>query len=107
MNPETLSVNNALVETPVILSPIESYVRSYAAFNAGAAGAYLHFMNAGTTAAAVAGAIIATVYVPAGGGANLSGLEWRFPAGIAIAASASASALTAPTNSIVVTVGRG
>lgn len=107
MNPETLSVNNALVETPVILSPIESYVRSYAAFNAGAAGAYLHFMNAGSTGAAIAGAIVATVFVPAGGGANLSCLQWRFPSGIAIAASSSASALSAPTNSIVVTVGRG
>lgn len=107
MNPETLSVNNALTETPSVLSPIESYVRSYAAFNAGAAGVYLHFMNANSTATAVAGAIVATVLVPAGGGANLSCLQWRFPTGISIAASASASALTAPSNSIVVTVGRG
>ena len=107
MNPETLYVNSGLTETAVVLSPIENYVRSYAAFNSGATGAFLHFMNASSTATAVAGAIVATVFVPAGGGANLSGLQWRFPTGIAVAASSSASALSAPTNSIVVTIGRG
>lgn len=105
--PETLYVNSALTEAPVMLSQIENYVRSYAAFNAGAAGAYLHFMNASNSTAAVASAIIATVFVPAGGGANLSDLQWRFPAGIYVAASSSASTLSAPTNSIVVTIGRG
>lgn len=107
MNPEQLTRSAALTETPVVVTQIPNFVRSYAAFNAGAAGAYLHFMDASTSAAAVAGAIVATVFVPAGGGANLSGLQWRFVNGIYIAASSSATTLSAPTNSIVVNVGRG
>lgn len=102
--PETLSVTAELTDTVVLLSAIPSFVRSYAAFNAGATGVYLHFMDSAT---AVEGYIAATVYVPAGGGANLSGLQWRFPTGIAIAASSTADAIDAPSNSIVVTVGRG
>lgn len=107
MNPETLTRSAALTETPVVVCQIPGFVQSYAAFNAGAAGAYLHFMDAATSAAAVAGAIVATVFVPAGGGANLACLQWRFLNGIYIAASSSATALSAPTNSIVVNVGRG
>jgi hypothetical protein len=88
----------------VLLSAIPSFVRSYAAFNAGASGVYLHFMDVATEAE---GTILATVYVPAGGGANLSGLQWRFPTGIAIAASGSQDVVDAPSNAITVTVGRG
>lgn len=105
--PETLHRTAALTETPVAVTQITNFVRSYAAFNAGATGAYLHFMDAATSTAAVAGAIVATVFVPAGGGANLAGLQWRFINGIYIAASSSATALSAPTNSIIVNVGRG
>lgn len=108
MNPEQLTRSAALTETPVVVTQIPNFVRSYAAFNAGAAGAYLHFMDAnGGTVVAAAGNIVATVFVPAGGGANLSGLQWRFVNGIYIAASSSATTLSAPTNSIVVNVGRG
>lgn len=104
---EVLYVNSGLTETPVVVTSIPNYVRSYAAFNAGSSGVYLHLMNASTTGAAVAGAIIATIFVPAGGGANLSGLQWGFTTGIAIAASSSASSISAPANSIVVNLGRG
>lgn len=101
---EVVSVTPALTETAVLISGIPNQVRSYAAFNGGATGVYLHFMDMATAAV---GTILATVFVPPGSGANLSCLQWRFPTGIAIAASASASSVTAPANSIVVTVGRG
>jgi hypothetical protein len=102
--PETLHLTAELDDTVVLVSPIPSYVRSYAVFNPGTTGVYLFFYDVAT---ATEGAIVATLYIPAGGGANLAGLQWRFVNGIAIAASNEVAALDPPANSIVVNVGRG